>query len=115
MSPEDAPPATMELAWRLTYAKSIELGLVEPAEGETAPPYDAALYRRFFDHLLRHRNARALNVDMFYASSGSAHDIQGTVSEIFATPGEVQEAIAAIEAVMNAGAAARAVENWYRM
>ncbi|MFC6639772.1 hypothetical protein [Sulfitobacter sediminilitoris] len=74
---KDAPPATMELAWRLTCAKSIELGLVQAAEGETTPAYDAALYRRFFDRLLRHRNARALDVDMFYASSGSAHNIQG--------------------------------------
>ncbi|NEK25107.1 hypothetical protein GV827_22330 [Sulfitobacter sp. JBTF-M27] len=112
---KDAPPATMELAWRLTCAKSIELGLVQAAEGETTPAYDAALYRRFFDRLLRHRNARALDVDMFYASSGSAHNIQGGVSEIFATPGEVEEAIAAIEAVMDPDAAARAVENWYRM
>lgn len=112
---KDAPPATMELAWRLTCTKSVELGLVQAAEGETTPAYDAALYRRFFDHLLRHRNARALDVDMFYASSGSPHDIQGDVSEIFATPGEVEEAIAAIEAVMDTDAAAQAVENWYRM
>ena len=110
---KDAPPATMDLAWKLTCTKSIELGLVPAAEGESTPAYDAALYRRFFDHLLQHRNARALVVDMFYANSGSAHDIQGGVSEIFATPGEVAEAIAAIEAVMDPDAAARAVENWY--
>lgn len=112
---KDAPPATMELAWKLTCKKSIELGLVQTTEGESTSTYDTALYRRFFDHLLQHRNARALDVNMFYSSGGSPHDIQGVVSEIFATPEEVEEAIAAIEAVMDPEAAARAVENWYRM
>ena len=107
---KDAPPATMDLAWKLTCTKSIELGLVPAAESESTPAYDAALYSQFFGHLPQHRNARALDVDMFYANSGSAHDIQGGVSEIFATPGEVEQAIAAIEAVMDPDAAARAVE-----
>ena len=34
---KDAPPATMELAWKLTCTKSIELGLVEAPEGESTP------------------------------------------------------------------------------
>jgi hypothetical protein len=111
---KDAPPTTMNLAWKLTCTKSIELGLVQAREGQGTAAYDPALYRRFFDHLLEHRNAQALDVDMFYARSGSAHDIQGGISEIFATPREVADAIAAIAAVMDAEAAARAVENWYR-
>ena len=110
---KDAPPATMDLAWMLTCTKSIELGLIQTAEGETTPAYDAVLYRRFFDHLLQNRNARARDVDMFYASSGSPHDIQGSLSEVFATPGEVTDAIAVIEAAMDPDTAAREVENWY--
>ncbi|MFD1196510.1 hypothetical protein ACFQ3C_17710 [Seohaeicola saemankumensis] len=111
----DAPPATMDLAWNLTCTKSIELGLLPSAEGESPRRYDEVLYRRFFDHLLRNRNAEALDVDTLYASSGSAHDIQGDIFEIFATPREVADAIAAIQADMDAEAATRAVENWHRI
>jgi len=111
----DAPPATMDLAWKLTCVKSIELGLLTSAESESLPTYDEVLYRRFFDHLLQNRNTQALKMNTFYASGGSAHDIQDDVSEISATPRDVADAISAIEAVMDAEAATRAVENWYRM
>lgn len=112
---KDAPPTTMDLAWRLTRAKSIEFGLVAEAEIEDRFTYDDTIYRRFFDHLLQHRNARAIEVDRLYSGGRSAHDLEGRVSELIATAGQVATAIAAVEAVMNAEEAAREIENWHRV
>jgi hypothetical protein len=112
---KDAPPAIMNLAWRLTCAKAIELGLASAEDIEDQSTYDETIYRRFFDHLLRHRNARAIDVETLYSGGGSAHDLEGSVSELVPTPGEVANAIATIEAAMTPEKAAREVDDWYRV
>lgn len=109
----DAPPATMEQAWLLTRAKAVDLGLVRAVESEGQDEYDETTCERFFEHLLQHRNARAIKVDRLLSNGGSAHDLDADVTELIATPREVADAIAAVEAAMSAESAARDIENWH--
>ncbi len=109
----DAPPSTMELAWRLTCAKVAELGLISEADSHS--PYEEMIYVRFFEHLLQHRNAIRIGVDTIYSNAGSAHDLDANVLEISASSGEVKYAIAEVETTFKAEEAAREVENWYRV
>ena len=110
----DAPPSTMELAWRLTCLKVIDLGLVRERDLEAQPLYSETVYRMLFDRLLRHRNAQALRVDTLWPGGGSAHDLHDAVRELTATPDEVQLAIAAVEAAMTPEQAALDIGNWHR-
>lgn len=112
---KDAPPEIMNLAWRLTCEKAVELGLVKERNIGNRFGYDETTYQRFFDHLLRHRNARAIYIDTLYSDSGSAHDLEGSISELIATPGEMAKAIAEVELSMSPKEIAREVENWYRV
>jgi hypothetical protein len=112
---KDAPPSTMDLAWRLSCEKAVALGLVRAAEIDAGVAYDPAIYRLFFDHLLKHRRARAIDVDRLYPDGGPAHDLPSDTSELIATPGDVATAISATEAVMDAAQAAQEIQNWYRV
>ncbi len=112
---KDAPPEIMNLAWRLTCAKAIELGLFNAGDIRDQSIYDETTYRRFFDHLLRHRNARAIDIDVLYTVSGSSHDLDGSISELLATQSEIENAIASVELAMTPEKVAREVENWYRV
>ena len=105
----------MDLAWRLTCTKAVELGLVSAGEIGERFGYNTTIYRRFFDHLLRHRNGRAIDIDSLFSGGGSAHDVESGVSELIATPDEAVTAIADVEAIMNAEQAAGEVANWYRV
>lgn len=109
----DAPPSTMELAWRLTCAKAAELGLI--SEANIHSPYEEMIYVRFFEHLLQHRNAIRIGVDTIYSNAGSAHDLDANVLELSASSDEVKYALAEVETTFSAEAAAREVENWYRV
>jgi hypothetical protein len=109
----DAPPATMELAWQLTCEKAVGLGLASPKDIKAQSTYDESIYRRFFNHLLRHRTACAINIETLYPGGRSAHDLDESVSELVATPAEVADAIAAVEAAMSPEKAAQEVENWF--
>ena len=111
---KDAPPTTMELAWRLTCAKAADLGLVRARDLGERPAYDETVYRKLFDHLLQRRNARALRVDTLWPGGRSAHDLHDGVRELTATPDEVSVAIAAVEAVMTPEQAALDIKNWHR-
>lgn len=109
----DAPPPTMELAWRLTCAKAVELGLVSKVD--THSPYEEAIYVRFFEHLLQHRNAVRIAVDTIYSDAGSAHDLNANIMELSASPNEVQRAVAEVEAAFTVQEVVRDVENWYQV
>lgn len=112
---KDAPPAIMNMAWRVTCAKAIELGLASASDVDDQFMYDETIYRQFFDHLLRHRNARALDIDTLYSGGGSAHDLEVSVSELVPAPDDVADAIATVEATMTSEKAAREVEDWFRV
>ncbi len=109
----DAPPSTMELAWRLTCAKAAELGLISEADGHS--PYEEMIYVRFFEHLLQHRNAIRIGVDTIFSDAASAHEIEANIPELRASPDDVRCAIAEIEDAFTFEEAARDVENWYRV
>ena len=112
---KDAPPEIMDLVWRLACAKAIELGLTSAENIEDPSRYDETIYRRFFDHLLRHRNTRAIGIDTFFSGGRSTHDLDGNITELIATPSELENAIATIEAAMTPEKAASEVENWHRV
>ncbi len=112
---KDAPPATMDLAWRLTHEKALQLGLVAPDDVDAHGEYSEIAYRRFFDHLLQHRVSRALEVDAIYSGGGSAHDLESGFTELIATPTDAASAIAEIEMMMSAEEAAQAVQDWYKV
>ncbi len=109
----DAPPSTMEQAWRLTCVKAAELGLI--SEADIHSPYEEMIYVRFFEHLLQHRNAIRIGVDTIFSNAGSAHDLDANVLELSASSDEVKCAIAEVETTFSAEEAAREVENWYRV
>jgi hypothetical protein len=111
----DAPPSTMEHVWLDTCAKAIELGLVNAAEIADTYAYDATIYRRFFEHLLQHRNCRSLSVDMLYPDVSSAHDLDVANPELMASSDEVAELMAVLESTSNADEIGQSVEAWYQV
>ncbi len=110
---KDAPPSTMEWAWRITRSKAIELGLVGASDTRSDAGYDSATNKRFFEYLLQHRNAQALLVDEIFPSESSAHDLDGNIVELIATPSEAAEAIALAKEAMNVGKINQNLDNWY--
>jgi hypothetical protein len=112
---KDAPPATMDLAWRLTHEKALQLGLVVPDDVDAHGNYSEVVYKRFFDHLLQHRKSHALEVGAIYSRNGSAHDLESGVTELIATPTDAANAISDVEAIMSADDAALAVQEWYKV
>lgn len=75
---------------------------------------DEMICRRFPDYMLPHRNARELFVDRLCGGSGSAHRLDHCVPEKIATPGDIKNAIAAMEAAMSPGKAPRKIVNWHQ-
>ncbi len=112
---KDAPPSTMDLALQMTLEKAMELRLISASRARSDYAYDPALYRRFFEQLLKHRVARALDVDTLYVDEGSAHDLAGYNSELIATSEEVTNSMLSVEASLTATEASKMVRNWYRV
>jgi len=111
----DAPMNTMENVLRETRAMAIDLGLVNAEEVENANAYDATIYSRFFQHMLKHRNCRVLTVEVLYPGVGSAHDLDVAGYELMASSSEVANSIAVLENALSADEINQSVENWYQV
>jgi hypothetical protein len=57
---EDAPPQVLRDLWRQVLAAARALGI---AAGSDDAPYDAAIYRRVYETVLRHRTTEIVGID----------------------------------------------------
>lgn len=112
---KDAPPSTMDHVWRDTWAKAVALGLIDAADFPDRDVYDATVCERFFAHLLRHRNWRALHVDALYPMDASAHELGVEATSLTASPDEVADAVATLEKTWTQEDILRAVETWHQV
>lgn len=74
--------------------------------------YSDVIYREVFDRLLRHRNAQILSVDCPFETTGSAYDRTAAVTELAATPDQVEATFARLQSLFPGKDAERAVDGW---
>jgi hypothetical protein len=97
---EDAPPHAMLAMWRELLDAGNRLGVSIP-EGEPADDYDAALYRRVYERLLRHRALEVIEVDTVLPTGDmSVYDVRVPVSPLLPSEEEAAAFIAVAESEM---------------
>lgn len=85
----DAPPNVLQALWHDLHALAVALGFVAANNSPHPPAYDAPVYAKTFQYLLRHRKNEVLWVNEAFATQGSAYDLEGIVGELAASPSEV--------------------------
>jgi len=111
----DAPMHTLRHVWDETRNKAADLGLADAEDGRDGDDYDPAIYSRFFEYLLQHRNCRILRVDTLYPDAGSAHDFDVTTHELMASPDDVADVLEKVESAWTAEEIVSSVEAWYHV
>lgn len=112
---KDAQPQVLQQNWRDVQMLGHLLGAGDAYAGAGIPPYEPAVYSAVFRHLLQHRPAEILEIDIDLKPSGSVYDLDGIISEPAASPEEVARIIAEVEARYTLETAAAAVETWYNV
>jgi hypothetical protein len=112
---EDAPPGVLRDLWHQLTDGARDLGLTGAPPGR-AMPYDPALYRAVYEHLLAHRHAQTLLVHTrLPASDMSPYDFQIPLMDVIPTEAEAARLIREVEArYRDPLALSREIEGWYR-
>src|SRR5262245_38302279 len=115
---EDAPPQILRDLWRQVVSIAPLLGIPSVSGVAAADvPYDPALYRQVYQHLLRHRQALVLPMDTMlptatfsvYDFAMPRYDVVPTTEEITRCIREVEQQYPALDVLQ------RAMDQWYRI
>ncbi len=112
---KDAEPQVLKENWEQTFKLAETLGLIEPFDSDGDVPYEPAAYAGVFEHLLKHRPARTLHLDLDLKPQGSVYDLENIASEPHATPTEVTRIIEKMEKTMTREMIDAAVDDWYNV
>ena len=91
----DAPPDVLRQLWLDTHALAVELGAVAPV-ADAPPPFDPQAYAAVYRHLLRHRPAITMRVNVELHQTASVYDVAAGASDLVPS----DEEIAAIQALL---------------
>ena len=95
---EDAPPHVLRDLWRDLARLAHQLGLgPAPAAGAT-PPYDPEVYRRVYEHVLRHRHVDTVRLDTILPTQSlSVYEYAAPLPDLAPTEAEAEACIREIE------------------
>ena len=110
---EDAPPSVLRDLWRDLHGVARRLGLSADTREDT--PYDADVYRRVYERVLRRRHAETLVLDTVLPTAAlSVYDFGVVHTDVVPTVSEADAAVEEAEALNpDAGDLAREVETWW--
>lgn len=108
----DAPPNVVQQHWQAIYDLGVQLKL---AERTAHPAYDADIYCKVFQHLMRNRKTEVLAVDEIYSSPGSVYDLTMQTADLRASDADVQASYQRVEAEFPGDLCVQSVENWHRI
>ena len=92
----DAPPGVLQQLWLDTRALAVEIGAAAPVSDSLAP-FDPQTYAAVYRHLLRHRNAVTVRVNVQLEQNGSVYDHAVEATDIVPTGDEAAEILARLE------------------
>ena len=115
---EDAPPQVLRDLWRQVASIAPWLGIPQvsgPSEADS--PYDPAIYRQVYEHLLRHRQVVVIPLDTIlptatfsvYDFAIPRYDVVPTAEEVSRYMREVEQQYPELDVLQ------RAIDHWYRI
>lgn len=110
---EDAPPGLLQQLWLDTRALAVEIGAAAPVSG-TEVPFDPDSYAAVYRHLLRHRNAVTVRVDVALEQNGSVYDLPVHAADILPTGDEAAESLAGLEREYTTAEIEADVARWFQ-
>ncbi len=96
---DDAPPNILRALWRDLQSLAQELGLAQTPENDA---YSPEIYAAVYGHLLRHRHASILPVDVVLQPRDSVYAHLAGLPQLRAKPDEAQTILAQVESAPNA-------------
>lgn len=109
---EDAPPSLLHQLWLDTRALAVEIGAAAPIS-DPQVPFDPDSYAAVYRHLLRHRNAITVRVDVALEQNGSVYDLPAQAAAIIPTGDEAAESLARLERDYTAAEIEADVARWF--
>ncbi len=113
MEKRDAPVDIVQRLWLAVRDLAVDLELTTAGKNDNDPVYDPAIYRRVFEHLLRHRQTTVLSIAEVLPMVGSVYDLDVPVAEITAGRAEVEKCFADVARRFPGSAVDEAVARWY--
>jgi hypothetical protein len=92
----DAPPDAVRGLWLETHALAVELGAVPPVANAPAP-FDPRAYAAVYRHLLRHRHAVTVRMNVELGESASVYDLGVSATDLVPSEDEMADVLARLE------------------
>jgi hypothetical protein len=107
----DAPPPLMRRAWQEVHRLAVKLGATTPMSGEI--PFDPQAYAAVYRHLLRHRHALMVSVNVPLQPGKSVYALDVAATELVPRSGEAEELVARLEMRFMPEQIERDVAGWF--
>ena len=107
----DAPPGVMRRMWQDTHALAVEIGAAKPV-AEPAP-FDPEAYAAVYRHVLRHRRAITVRMNVELAQRTSVYDVGTGATDLVPTPAEIAVILARLEGRHTAKEVEDSVSRWF--
>jgi hypothetical protein len=106
----DAPPNVLQALWEEVNSLAREIRLTKT---NPQTPYNPYIYGGVYQALLQHRHARLLLIDQVLRPSHSVYEMEVVVSQLQATPAEVDHFMQQVEQRYTPQALKESVANWH--
>ena len=107
----DAPPDVMRQMWQDTHALAVEIGAAAPAAGPA--PFDPEAYAAVYRHVLRHRHAITVRMNVELAQRASVYDVGAESIDLVPTAAELAAILARIERQHTTAEIEDIVSRWF--
>lgn len=91
----DAPPELLRMAWQELHAHAVSIGVAQAGTGPAL--FDSAAYAAVHRHLLRHRHALTIWMNVQLAHRKSVYDLDIGAQELTPREGEAAAIVAQLE------------------
>ena len=109
----DAPPELMRSAWRELLSHAVSIGAAPAAGAGRNTAYDPQAYAAVHSHLLRHRHAITLQMNLQLAHRTSVYELCAGARELVPRKGEAATIVSQIEQAYSPAALEREVAEWF--
>ncbi len=108
----DAAPSVVDATWRELHALGESRGFATAAP-DGHPPFDPQVYAAAYRHLLRHRQALTLWVNVPLETRTSVYELDVPVRELVPTPDEASAVLRQLEREQSVAAIEQDVAGWF--
>ncbi len=108
----DAPPDVMRQMWHETHALAVHIGAAAPV-AKIPAPFDPDAYAAVYRHVLRHRRAITIRMNVELAQQASVYDVGAEIADLVPTTAEIAAILARIERRHTAVEIDEVVSRWF--